>query len=110
MVFGRRGVPTNDFVVLACEVAKAARTAGVNAPIRTLWSREDDIKGGYYRPMHLHRARIGFDDSGKVLAWDHALVGQSIITGTVFGGRVKKTASTRPPRKACAIRIRCPCG
>lgn len=87
--FGRRGVPTNDFVVLACEVAKAARTAGVNAPIRTLWSREDDIKGGYYRPMHLHRARIGFDDSGKVLAWDHALVGQSIITGTVFGGRVK---------------------
>ncbi|OPG75639.1 carbon monoxide dehydrogenase, partial [Pseudomonas ogarae] len=73
--FGRRGVPTNDFVVLACEVAKAARTAGVNAPIRTLWSREDDIKGGYYRPMHLHRARIGFDDSGKVLAWDHALVG-----------------------------------
>lgn len=87
--FGRRGVPTNDFVVLACEVAKAARTAGVNAPIRTLWSREDDIKGGYYRPMHLHRARLGFDDSGKVLAWDHALVGQSIMTGTVFGGRVK---------------------
>ncbi|WLH10144.1 xanthine dehydrogenase family protein molybdopterin-binding subunit [Pseudomonas hefeiensis] len=87
--FGRRGVPTNDSVVLACEVAKAARTAGVNAAIRTLWSREDDIKGGYYRPMHLHRARIGFDDSGKVLAWDHALVGQSIMTGTVFGGQVK---------------------
>ncbi|ROM67258.1 carbon monoxide dehydrogenase [Pseudomonas brassicacearum] len=87
--FGRRGVPTNDFAVLACEVAKAARTAGLNAPIRTLWSREDDIKGGYYRPMHLHRARIGFDENGKVLAWDHALVGQSIITGTVFGGRVK---------------------
>ena len=58
-------------------------------PGRTLWSREDDIKGGYYRPMHLHRARIGFDDSGKVLAWDHVLVGQSIITGTMFGGRVK---------------------
>ncbi|WP_260955713.1 xanthine dehydrogenase family protein molybdopterin-binding subunit [Pseudomonas citri] len=87
--FGRRGVPTNDFVVLACEVAKAARTAGVNAPIRTLWSREDDIKGGYYRPMHLHRARIGFDDSGKVLAWDHTLVGQSILSGTLFGARVK---------------------
>ena len=87
--FGRRGVPTGDFVVLACEVAKAARAAGLNAPVRTLWSREDDIKGGYYRPMHLHRARIGFDESGKVLAWDHALVGQSILTGTVFGGRVK---------------------
>ncbi|MCE0460945.1 xanthine dehydrogenase family protein molybdopterin-binding subunit [Pseudomonas uvaldensis] len=87
--FGRRGVATSDFVVLACEVAKAARTGGLNAPIRTLWSREDDIKGGYYRPMHLHRARIGFDDEGKVLAWDHALVGQSILSGTLFGGRVK---------------------
>ncbi|MGK3119389.1 xanthine dehydrogenase family protein molybdopterin-binding subunit [Pseudomonas corrugata] len=87
--FGRRGIATCDIVVLACEVAKAARTAGLNVPVRTLWSREDDIKGGYYRPMHLHRARIGFDDSGKVLAWDHVLVGQSIVTGTMFGGRVK---------------------
>ena len=87
--FGRRGVPSADFVVLACEVAKAAHTAGLSVPIRTLWSREDDIKGGYYRPMHLHRARVGFDDSGKVLAWDHVLVGQSILTGTLFGGRVK---------------------
>ncbi|MNQ97023.1 Isoquinoline 1-oxidoreductase subunit beta [compost metagenome] len=87
--FGRRGIATCDIVVLACEVAKAARTVGLNVPVRTLWSREDDIKGGYYRPMHLHRARIGFDDSGKVLAWDHVLVGQSIVTGTMFGGRVK---------------------
>lgn len=87
--FGRRGVPTSDFIVQACEVAKAARSVGLNVPIRTLWSREDDIKGGYYRPMHLHRARIGFDDSGTVLAWDHVLIGQSIITGTVFGGQVK---------------------
>ncbi|HEY4083690.1 MAG TPA: xanthine dehydrogenase family protein molybdopterin-binding subunit [Burkholderiaceae bacterium] len=87
--FGRRGVGSSDFVVLGCEVAKAARAAGLNAPLRTLWSREDDIKGGYYRPMHLHRARIGFDDSGKVLAWDHVLVGQSIVTGTMFSGRVK---------------------
>ncbi|UVL86620.1 xanthine dehydrogenase family protein molybdopterin-binding subunit [Pseudomonas sp. B21-028] len=87
--FGRRGVPSGDFVVLACEVAKAARTAGLDAPIRTLWSREDDIKGGYYRPMHLHRARIGFDDNGNVLAWDHVLVGQSILADTMFSARLK---------------------
>ncbi|PJX21011.1 carbon monoxide dehydrogenase [Advenella sp. S44] len=88
--FGRRGVGTSDFVVMACEVANAARTAGLNGPIRTLWSREDDIKGGYYRPMHLHRARIGFDDQGKVLAWEHALVGQSIVAGTLFeAGMIK---------------------
>jgi len=82
--FGRRFVGSSDYVVEACEIAKAARTAGLNAPLRLLWSREDDIKGGYYRPMHLHRARIGFDERGKVLAWDHVIVGQSILTGTVF--------------------------
>lgn len=82
--FGRRMVSTNEYVVEACEVARAAKAAGLNAPVQTLWSREDDIKGGYYRPMHLHRARIGFDDRGNVLAWDHVLVGQSILTGSVF--------------------------
>jgi isoquinoline 1-oxidoreductase beta subunit len=87
--FGRRATGSSDVVVLACQVAKAARTAGLQAPVRTLWSREDDIKGGYYRPMHLHRARIGFDDRGKVLAWDHALVGQSILKGTPFVSNVK---------------------
>ncbi|MDN7181369.1 xanthine dehydrogenase family protein molybdopterin-binding subunit [Caballeronia sp. SEWSISQ10-4 2] len=82
--FGRRFSSGSDFVVEACEIAKAARTAGLNAPVRTLWSREDDMRGGYYRPMHLHRARIGFDERGKVLAWDHVIVGQSITTGSVF--------------------------
>ncbi|WGT65265.1 xanthine dehydrogenase family protein molybdopterin-binding subunit [Variovorax paradoxus] len=82
--FGRRFVGSSDYVVEACQIAKAARTAGLTAPVRLLWSREDDIKGGYYRPMHLHRARIGFNERGKVLAWDHVIVGQSILTGTVF--------------------------
>ena len=82
--FGRRFVSTNDYVVEACEIAKAARKDGLNVPVRLVWSREDDIKGGYYRPMHLHHARIGFDDQGKVLAWDHVIVGQSILIGSVF--------------------------
>ena len=82
--FGRRFAATSDFVVEACEIAKATRAAGLSAPVRTVWSREDDMRGGYYRPMHLHRARIGFDETGKVLAWDHVLVGQSITTGSVF--------------------------
>ncbi|MBI2747383.1 MAG: xanthine dehydrogenase family protein molybdopterin-binding subunit [Burkholderiales bacterium] len=88
--FGRRAIPTSEYVVEACTIAKAARTAGLNVPVRTLWSREDDIKGGYYRPMHLHRARIGFDDKGQVLAWDHTIVGQSIISGTFFEGMMVK--------------------
>ena len=82
--FGRRAIPTSDYVVEACGVAKAARTAGITAPVRTLWSREDDIKGGYYRPMHVHRAEIGFDAQGKILAWDHTIVGQSITKGSPF--------------------------
>lgn len=82
--FGRRAIPTSDYVVEACQVAKAARTAGVTGPVRTLWSREDDIKGGYYRPMHVHRAQIGHDAQGNILAWDHVIVGQSIIKGTPF--------------------------
>lgn len=84
--FGRRGLPSSDYVSEACEIAKAARAAGLKAPVRMVWSREDDIKGGYYRPMHLHRARIGFDERGNVLAWDHVLVGQSIMAGTFLEG------------------------
>ena len=88
--FGRRAIPTSDYVVEACGVAKAARTAGITAPVRTLWSREDDIKGGYYRPMHLHRAQVGFDASGQVLAWDHVIVGQSILAGSPFEAMMVK--------------------
>ena len=88
--FGRRAIPSSDYVVEACGVAKAVRTAGISAPVRTLWSREDDIKGGYYRPMHVHRAEIGFDAQGKILAWDHTIVGQSIVKGTPFEGFMVK--------------------
>jgi isoquinoline 1-oxidoreductase beta subunit len=82
--FGRRAVPTADYVVEACTVLTVARAAGLDVPVHVMWSREDDIKGGYYRPMHVHRAEIGFDASGKVLAWDHVVVGQSIAQGTPF--------------------------
>ncbi len=82
--FGRRAIATSDYVVEACGVVKAAQAAGISAPIRTLWSREDDIKGGYYRPMHLHTAKIGFDAQGNIAAWDHVIVGQSILGGTPF--------------------------
>jgi len=88
--FGRRGVPATDYVIEACTVAKLARAAGLDVPVRVLSSREDDIKGGYYRPMHVHRAEIGFDAKGKVLAWDHVIVGQSIVQGTPFEGFLMK--------------------
>jgi isoquinoline 1-oxidoreductase beta subunit len=82
--FGRRAVPGGEYMVEAVNVAKAWRASGQTSPIKTIWSREDDIKGGYYRPSHVHRAEIGFDDKGKMLAWDHTIVGQSIMAGTMF--------------------------
>lgn len=82
--FGRRAVPTSDYLVEAAQIAKAWRAAGKSGPLKVVWSREDDIRGGYYRPMHVHRAEIGFDDKGKVLGWKHTIVGQSILTGTPF--------------------------
>jgi isoquinoline 1-oxidoreductase beta subunit len=77
--FGRRAVPTSDFVE-AVAIAKAYKAAGKSGPVKMIWSREDDIKGGYYRPAHVHRADIGLDDKGNIVGWDHVIVGQSIIS------------------------------
>ena len=82
--FGRRGVPTSDYLVEAVNVAKVWRAAGKTDPVKVVWSREDDIKGGYYRPSHVHRADIGLDAKGNIVAWDHVIVGQSIAAGTLF--------------------------
>lgn len=79
--FGRRANPRADFVSEAVEVAKAA-----GMPVKTIWSREDDIKGGFYRPMFVHQANISLDQQGTPLTWQHTLVGQSIIKGTPFEG------------------------
>ncbi|WP_423198464.1 Xanthine dehydrogenase family protein molybdopterin-binding subunit [Cupriavidus sp. H19C3] len=82
--FGRRAVPTSDYLVEAAGVLRAWIANGHTEPLKVMWSREDDIKGGYYRPLHVHRARIGVDGAGQVVAWQHTIVGQSIITGTPF--------------------------
>ena len=77
--FGRRANPTSDYVIEAVEIAKAAKV-----PVKTVWTREDDIKGGYYRPMYVHRVNAGVDAAGKIVGWEHTVVGQSIIAGTAF--------------------------
>lgn len=77
--FGRRANFQSDFVAEAAHVAKAA-----HAPVKTVWTREDDIRGGQYRSAFFHRARIGLGSGGQPLAWLHTLVGQSILIGTPF--------------------------
>jgi isoquinoline 1-oxidoreductase subunit beta len=82
--FGRRAVGSSDYVFEAAQVAKARFAAGRRGPVKMVWTREDDVRGGYYRPMHLHRVEIGHDGKGRVLAWKHVIVGQSIMSGTPF--------------------------
>ena len=77
--FGRRANPASDYVIEAVEIARDAKV-----PVKTVWTREDDIKGGYYRPMYVHRVNAGVDAAGKIIGWDHTIVGQSIIEGTAF--------------------------
>ncbi len=77
--FGRRANPVSDFVVEAVHVAKVAK-----APVKVIWTREDDIRGGWYRPMWHDRFAAGLDASGNPVAWTHTIVGQSIMMGTPF--------------------------
>jgi len=84
--FGRRGVPSSDYLVEAVNIAKAYK----RGPLKVIWSREDDIKGGYYRPSYVHKVDIGLDAGGGILAWDHVIVGQPISTGTLFEAALVK--------------------
>ncbi|WP_035606693.1 xanthine dehydrogenase family protein molybdopterin-binding subunit [Haloferula sp. BvORR071] len=83
--FGRRATPVSDFISEAVQVAKAS-----GKTVKVVWSREDDIRGGYYRPSFLHRAKIALDEKGHPRAWDHVLVGQSILAGTPFEAAMVK--------------------
>ncbi len=77
--FGRRASPHADFLVEAVQVAQAA---GLPNPIKLLWQREDDIRGGLYRPMALHRFAVGLDADGMPAHWRHKVVCASISKGT----------------------------
>jgi isoquinoline 1-oxidoreductase beta subunit len=82
--FGRRAQPSAHF---AFELAQAAKAIGPNKPVKLVWTREDDIRGGYYRPMFVHRMR-GAIENGKIVAWSDTLVGQSFLKGSPFEGLI----------------------
>jgi len=77
--FGRRANPASDYIVEAVKIAKA-----VKAPVKLVWTRDDDLRGGYYRPMWESRIRAGLDAAGALTGVMHTIVGQSFITGTPF--------------------------
>jgi isoquinoline 1-oxidoreductase beta subunit len=69
--FGRRG--EQDFVADAVETSKS-----VNAPVKVIWSREDDVRHGHYRPATYNVFRAALDERGAPLAWLHRIVAPSI--------------------------------
>ncbi len=82
--FGRRAVGDAHFVKEAVQVSMA-----VKAPVKVIWTREDDMKGGYYRPRSYHKLSGGIDKDGRFVALNHRMVNQSIVKGTAFEGLIK---------------------
>ncbi len=84
--FGRRANKNSDFVVEAATLAKQLKK-----PVKVVWSREDDMQGGYYRPLTMHKVKAGLNKSGKISGWDHSIVGQSVMAGSFFGAEIEKS-------------------
>ncbi len=83
--FGRRANPKSDYVLEAVSLAKAINGPNrENRPVKLLWTREDDMQGGFYRPAYLHKLSAALDARGEAVAWRHRIVGQSILAGTLF--------------------------
>jgi isoquinoline 1-oxidoreductase beta subunit len=79
--FGRRASTTADYLVEAAQIAKAIQG---RAPVKMVWTREDDLRAGYYRPMYLHRIQATLGANGLPQAWHQRIVGQSINEGTAL--------------------------
>lgn len=84
--FGRRAVPDSDYVA---EAAMTAQAIGGRAPIKLIWTREDDMRGGRYRPMSYHVLEGALDDDGNISAWRHRVAIQSFLKGTAFEGLIE---------------------
>ncbi|MGI9372218.1 MAG: molybdopterin cofactor-binding domain-containing protein, partial [Hyphomicrobiales bacterium] len=79
--FGRRANPGSDY---HAEAALVFALLGGKTPVKFVWSREDDIAGGFYRPMAAHRVKIALDDKGGITGWDHRIAAKPIMKGTPF--------------------------
>jgi isoquinoline 1-oxidoreductase beta subunit len=72
--FGRRGDFDQEFVVDAVLMAKSAKR-----PVKLIWTREDDVHNGHFRPISAHYLRAGLDATGKLTAWHQRLVGDQVL-------------------------------
>ncbi|HEY1361537.1 MAG TPA: molybdopterin cofactor-binding domain-containing protein [Xanthobacteraceae bacterium] len=66
--FGRRGNRDVDFIIDAVLLSQQA-----GRPVKVMWTREDDVHNGRFRPLSAHWLKAGFDASGKLTAWHHRI-------------------------------------
>ena len=103
--FGRRAVADADLIV---EAVATARALGWKAPVKVQWTRENDMRGGRYRPAYVHAIKAGLDKDGRLVALHDHIVGQSILGGSPFAAMIKdgvdatsvEGASNLPLRRA----------
>lgn len=76
--FGRRANPASDYVLESVQIARQLP----NTPVKLVWSREDDMQAGYYRPAYVHKLSAALDAAGKPSAMKIRIAGQSIMAGT----------------------------
>ena len=76
--FGRRACPKSDWIVEAAQIFKHAEAAR-KSPIKLVWSREDDITGGWYRPFVLSKVSAALKQDGTIGSWAQRIVGQPAI-------------------------------
>ncbi len=82
--FGRRANPASDYVVEATRIAKELP----GTPVKLVWSREDDMHGGYYRPAYVHKLSAALDSDGMPTAVQIRVAGQSIMEGTFMASSI----------------------
>lgn len=82
--FGRRANFQSDYVAECVHVAKKV---GKGRPVKLVWTREDDMRAGYFRPLTIHAVKVQLDKDGYPAAWRHRIVSQSIMKGSPMGGK-----------------------
>ncbi len=82
--FGRRANFQSDYVAECVHIAKKV---GKGRPVKLVWTREDDMRAGYFRPLTIHAVKVQLDKDGYPAAWRHRIVSQSIMKGSPMGGK-----------------------
>lgn len=102
--FGRRANPNSDYIVETAHIAKAKS----GTPVKLVWTREDDTRAGYFRPMYVHKLRAALDDQGNPVAWEHRVVGQSILAGSPFASEFENGVDPTSVEGASTLPYRIP--